>query len=68
LREDYQVEVAAAVEVVAAWNLRAIAALAGREIDLASDDRLDPGRLCLLIELDRAEHVAVIGHRDRFHP
>ncbi len=29
---------------------------------------LMPGGLGLLVELDRAEHVAVIGHRDRFHP
>ena len=68
LREDYQVEVAAAVEVVAARNLRAIGALARREIHLASDDRLDADRFRLLIELDRAEHVAMVGHRDRFHP
>src|SRR5208283_1110441 len=68
LREDYQVEVATAVEVVAARNLRAIGPLARREIHLASDDRLDADRFRLLIELDRAEHVAMVGHRDRFHP
>jgi hypothetical protein len=61
-------KVAAAVEVVAARNLRAIGALARREVRLASNDRLDPGRPGLLIKLDRAEHVAMIGHRDRFHP
>ena len=68
LREHDQVKIAAAVEVVAARNLRAIGALARREVHFASDDRLDARGFRLLIELDRAEHVAVVGHRDRFHP
>src|SRR5258708_34504544 len=61
-------KIAATVEVVAARNLRAIGALARREVHLASDDRLDARGFRLLIELDRAEHVAMVGHRDRFHP
>ena len=61
-------KISAAIEVVAARNLRAIGALARREINLASDDRLDARGFSLLIELDRAEHVAMVGHRDRFHP
>ena len=61
-------EVAAAVEVVGARGLRAIAAAAGSQVRLASDDRFQSGGSGLLIELDRTEHVAVIGHRDRLHP
>ena len=29
---------------------------------------LTPTAFAFLIELDRAEHVAMVGHRDRFHP
>ena len=39
----------------------------GREVGLDADDRLDPGGLGLLVELVGAEHVAVVGHRDRRH-
>src|SRR5258707_331606 len=60
-------KIAAAVEVVAARNLGAIGALARRQVSLASDDRFDPGGGGLLKELDCAEHVAVIGHRESFH-
>ena len=53
--------------VVVTLALDAIAAFAGREIGLASDDGLDAGGLGLGEEFDRAEHIAVIGHRDRGH-
>jgi hypothetical protein len=36
-------------------------------VDLASDDRLDPGGVGGVVELDRAEHVSVIGERERGH-
>ena len=39
----------------------------GRQIHLAADDGFDPGLLGLEVKLDRPEHVAVIGHRDRRH-
>src|SRR5580704_12885301 len=53
--------------VVLTLALDAIAAFARREIGLASDDGLDAGGLGLGEEFDRAEHIAVIGHRDRGH-
>jgi hypothetical protein len=59
--------VAAILEVVALGNLRAISTLARREIRLASDDRLDALLFRLFEKLDRAEHVAVVGDRDRIH-
>ena len=68
LDQQDQVEVATTVEVVAARGLGAIGALAAGEIRLASDDRLDPGGDGLLVELDRAEHVAMVGDRQRLHP
>ena len=40
----------------------------GREIHLAADNRLDPGFLRRLVELDSPEHVAMVGHRHRRHP
>ncbi len=44
-----------------------VEAAAGREVELAADDRLDAGRLPPGVELDRAEEVAVVGHGDRRH-
>jgi hypothetical protein len=44
-----------------------VAPIAGRDVHLAADDRLHPGRHRRLVELHRAEHVAVVGHRDRRH-
>ncbi len=41
---------------------------AGGDIDLAADDRFDPGGNRLGVELDGAEHVAVVGHGHRRHP
>ena len=38
-----------------------------RHVGLDADDRLDAGGLGLLVEVVRAEHVAVVGHRDRRH-
>ena len=74
LREQRHVGVGAAVgDVVgaAAVEVDALALEAGdvgREVGLDADDRLDPGRLGLRVELVGAEHVAVVGHRDRRHP
>jgi hypothetical protein len=45
----------------------AFEARAGREVDLAAEDRLDAVLLGGLEELDRAEEVAVVGERDRRH-
>jgi hypothetical protein len=38
-----------------------------RHVHLAADDRLDAGRLHRVVELDRAEHVAVVGDRAGGH-
>ena len=38
-----------------------------RDICFDSDDRLDPGFGRLLVEFDRAEHVAMVGDRQRGH-
>src|SRR3984893_4754537 len=61
-------KVAAAVEVVALWNLRAIGAFARRDVGLTSDDRLDAVLDGFAEELDRAEHVAMVGDGHRGHP
>jgi hypothetical protein len=37
----------------------------GRDVNLATDDRLDAVTHRLPIELDGTEHVAVVGHGDR---
>ena len=37
------------------------------DVDLAAEDRLHAGVARLLVELDGAEEVAVVGHRDRRH-
>jgi len=42
-------------------------ARAGRHVDLAADDRLDPGVLARLVEVDGAVHDAVVGEADRRH-
>ena len=46
---------------------RALEPVARRDVGLDAQDRLDPGRLRLRVELDRAVKVAVIGHRDGGH-
>ena len=38
------------------------------EIGLHPDDRFDTLFLHLLVEIDRTEHIAVIGNGDRIHP
>src|SRR4029077_19110049 len=68
LGEQNQMEIAAAFDVVAALGLAAISPLARRETALAADNRFDAALPGLLKKFDRAEHVAVIGYRDRGHP
>ena len=65
--EQDQMEVAAAVEVIALGHLRAIGALAGRDVGLASDDRFDPVLGGFAEKLDRAKHVAMVGDGHRGH-
>ncbi len=65
-------ERAAARDVVVATVVPAhpaplVAAGARREVGLHADDRLDPGRAGLGVEVVGAEHVAVVGHRQRRH-
>ena len=43
-------------------------ARAGGDVGLGADDRLDAGRRGDVPEVVRAEHVAVVGHRDGRHP
>ena len=43
------------------------APIAGRDVDLAAEDRLDALLLRLIVEDDRREHVAVLGDRERRH-
>jgi len=38
-----------------------------RDVGLAAEDGLDAGVLGLLVEVDHAVHVAVVGERHRFH-
>ena len=42
-------------------------ARAGRNVDLAADDRLDPCVFARLVEVNRAVHDAVVGETDRGH-
>jgi hypothetical protein len=44
---------------------RALLASAGRDVELAADDRLDPRLLRGEVEVDATEEVAVVGERDR---
>ena len=53
--------------VVPAHPLLVEARGVGGEVGLHADDRLDPGGLGLGPEVVGAEHVAVVGHRDRVH-
>ena len=39
----------------------------GGDVGLAAEDRLHPVGLGLLVEVEGAEQVAVVGHRDRLH-
>ena len=53
---------------LAAGDVLLVLQAAGGEVDLAAEDRLHPRLLAGLVELDRAEQVAVVGHRHRRHP
>ena len=44
-----------------------VAARSLDDVDLAADDRLQPSRRAGAMELDGAEHVAVVGHGHRGH-
>ena len=46
----------------------ALFAAAERHVRLDAEDRLDTYPLGSFVEVDRPEHVAVIGQRDRRHP
>ena len=73
LREQRHVGVGAASRDVVGAAVVEVDALAleprdvGGDVGLDADDRLDPRGLGLLVELVGAEHVAVVGHRDRRH-
>jgi hypothetical protein len=47
---------------------RPVEARAGRDVGLHAEDRLDAGRPPRFVELQRAEHPAVVGDGDRGHP
>ena len=49
-------------------HLRTFLSHARCQIDLTADDRVNPLRLCLLIESDRTIHDTVIGDGNRIHP
>src|SRR5262249_33249372 len=65
-REEDQVVVAARLVVVDPARL--LEPALRRDVHLAADDRLDALARRLLRELDRAEHVPVVGDRTRRHP
>ena len=54
-------------QLVAEVERGAVEPRAGRVVALHADDRLDPGGVGLLVEVVGAEHVAVVGHRQRRH-
>jgi hypothetical protein len=37
------------------------------DVDLAAENGLDPGRPCLVVELERTEEVAMVRHPDGRH-
>ena len=53
--------------VVAVVNFGLLFAVRLRDVDLAAEDGFDAFGLGLGIEFDRAEQVAMIGHRDGRH-
>jgi len=55
------------VGAAAIRGARLVTARAVGDVDLAADDRLDPRGVGGVVELDRAEHVSVIGERERGH-
>ena len=66
-RQQDEMEIAGGLEVVAPDDPLLVPPIAWRDVHLAADDRLHPMRDARLVELDGAEHVAVVGHRDRRH-
>ena len=44
-----------------------VEAAARRDVDLAAEDRLQAAVLRVVVEDDRREHVAVLGHGERRH-
>ena len=64
--QQNEMEIAAVFQVVRAGRLFVKAAL-GRNIHLAADDGLDAVAGRGAIEVDRAEHIAVVGHGHRGH-
>jgi hypothetical protein len=52
---------------VAASLAVAVAALAGRNVGFVTDDRIETGRFAFLVQLNRAEQIAVIGQGERVH-
>ena len=50
-----------------ARRARSIRAIAGRDVDLAAEDRLDAALPRFVVERDGREHVAVLGDRHRRH-
>src|SRR5688500_795437 len=40
---------------------------AGRDVDFAPEDRLEPAIARVVVEDDRREQVAMLGHRERRH-
>ncbi len=54
-------------EVIVAIRVAASLVALLRDVDLASDDRVDPLILSGVVKLDRAEEVAMVGHGDGGH-
>ena len=54
-------------EVVVAVRVAPVLMALLRDIDFAADDRVDSSRVGGVVELDRAEQVAVVGHGDGGH-
>ena len=61
LREQHE------VVVVLGWRPALLVAAAGRDVHLAPEDRLHAARARVVVEHDRGEHVAVLGHRNGRH-
>jgi hypothetical protein len=68
LHQQYQMVVARAFDVVGLGREVAFRAFAGCQVGFATDNRFDPAIDRLLVKLDRAEHVAMVGDGHRRHP
>ena len=55
------------VPAVGDAGVRAVVAIAGRDVGLDAQDRLDPGLVAREVEGDSPEQVAVVGDGDRVH-